>query len=373
MSTTQSEAYQFIRVEAYSSTQRWAKTSHGRPDRGHKKWSAKGVLDEASRVPSASRHIDNQPPQPPIWLVGSRKAVEDAGEAWRKVTHVGTRKARSDSPWLAAGVVSLPRGMQSVWEDFRKQVVTWLQRRYKRYLRAVVQHLDEEHPHLHFYVVPEPNESFGVVHEGYRAREEGRKCGHPGRFYVDAMRKYQDDFQNEFAWLFALNRLGPRCPRLTRKDWRKKKVFEAEDAREEALAARAIAIALENEAKAKARELEQATRRALGSSRFHLNEVMKVRDEYARLRRELQSVIEADRMRAQEADNRFQTLLQQQPELEKQVSRMNISQGTKLAPTASTSPDAINRTPPTPNPVEAENKPEEKGCNSSMSPRRPRM
>lgn len=241
--------FQFIHVEGYASVSKIARSRSGQPVAARRRWSAAEVLDEASRAPKACSHIAQ--PAAPQWLLGSREAVEVAGADWLANTKVGKRKARSDAPWLLAGVVSLPRSEEAeLWGDFALQAVTWLERRYGQRLRAVVQHLDEAHPHLHFYAVPRPGENFGVVHDGYAAKTAARQAGeqHTGKAYVAAMQALQDDFQNGFAWSFGLARRGPGRARLTREQWREVQ------ARAEADAAERQAVDIRQAAKAKLTE-----------------------------------------------------------------------------------------------------------------------
>lgn len=246
--------FQFIHVEGYASVSKIARSRSGQPVASRRRWSAAEVLDEASRAPKACSHIAQ--PEPPQWLLGSREAVERAGADWLSNTIVGKRKARSDSPWLLAGVVSLPRSEEAeLWGDFAPQLVTWLERRYGKRLRAVVQHLDEAHPHLHFYAVPLPGESFGVIHDGYAAKNAARQAGekHTGQAYVAAMQALQDDFQSGFAWAFGLARRGPGRARLTREQWRE-------------VQARAEADAAERQAKDIRQAAETKLTEALGTS-----------------------------------------------------------------------------------------------------------
>jgi hypothetical protein len=88
-------------------------------------------------------------------------------------------------------------------------------------LIGVCEHLDEEHPHLHFYSVPCPGESFGVVHQGFAAKTEARKSGlrKVGKAFVDAMKTFQDEFQEKVGILWGLARFGSTKGRKTRAEW----------------------------------------------------------------------------------------------------------------------------------------------------------
>lgn len=165
---------QFARVESYSATS---------------KTTIQGVLDEASRVPDACPHV--QHPLPPNWLVGSRAEVETAIEAHMgsgaevrlKNGTVAKRKRRSDHRSLVAGVLSHPLPMNdlraagnlmdrmtamkrdTMVKKWRDDAVAWLRRQWGDKLVAVVEHRDESHPHLHFFVVGDAQR----LHPGLRA------------------------------------------------------------------------------------------------------------------------------------------------------------------------------------------------------------
>ncbi len=53
---------------------------------------------------------------------------------------------------MLAGVASYPRD-GTEYDYWKKASVAWLQLEFGDGLRTVVEHTDEAHPHLHFYVV----------------------------------------------------------------------------------------------------------------------------------------------------------------------------------------------------------------------------
>ena len=67
-------------------------------------------------------------------------------------------------------------------------------------LHTAVLHLDESHPHVHFYVIP---------------RETGKKLE-----AKKAMQSYQDDYFSQVSVQCGHTRLGPRRQRLTRAEWK---------------------------------------------------------------------------------------------------------------------------------------------------------
>jgi hypothetical protein len=230
---------QFAHVNWYS--QKGAATKHNLTgshgtERG-RGWSNAEVLAEATRKHGHCGHVEA--PQPPTFVAGSVEDIEEAIELWTasqaiKVTKkdgtIATRKMRSDAPSMAAGVISLPRDRLEDWPAFRDQAVTALQEKHGDRLRCVIEHLDERHPHLHFYLVARPGEDFGVVHDGYKASRQARN--EPGNkirtAYNEAMTKWQDWVQEAIAKPFALARLGPARQRLSRKAWKADEVHRLE-------------------------------------------------------------------------------------------------------------------------------------------------
>jgi vacuolar-type H+-ATPase subunit H len=114
--------------------------------------------------------------------------------------------------------------MESNFDDFARDTVKWLQEKYGDRLKSVVVHNDEAHPHLHFTVVPRIGERFDDMHEGYKAsrlaKEEGKKKGEQNLAYIEAMRRFQDEFSEKVAMSHGLTRIGPARRRLSRPAWK---------------------------------------------------------------------------------------------------------------------------------------------------------
>lgn len=207
---------QFIHVDTYS-------RAGGKTAR-----SARQIAAEAERDPSACPHVKNPAPPQILFGVTPSEAVAEAEAATAGLKDAAGRKLRADAPILAVGVISLPAERAQDWPGFRETSLKWLKKRYGDRLRSVVEHTDEEHPHIHFYIVPRPGEGCETVHNGYRARLEarrrGEKAGAVRLAYKQAMRALQDEFGAAVAAQFGLARLGPRRQRLTRAAWKAQKV-----------------------------------------------------------------------------------------------------------------------------------------------------
>ena len=149
------------------------------------------------------------------------KSLQQSGD---QATDKQGRKLRKDGHCLLAGVISLPNDQKENWDSFKKRSIKWLQQQYGERLKTVVEHLDEKHPHLHFYCVAKPGERFEVLHQGQqaaqKAKEAGKVKGEQNKAYIEAMRAFQDVFSKAVAQIYGLARLGPGRRRLTRDQWK---------------------------------------------------------------------------------------------------------------------------------------------------------
>lgn len=210
-------AYQFIHVESYSRSSP-KKGKNG----GH---SVASVVNEAIREPNSIPHVDN--PKPPTYIYGKPlESLEATCEEWAaSMTDAKGRKLRKDALCLAAGVVSMPEDTTpEAWATFRADAVGHLQKKYGDRLQTVIEHTDESHPHLHFYVVPRLGERFEMIHQGKLAaadvKREGGLKGAQNQAYKSAMRAYQDEFFEGVGIKNGLTRIGPGRRRLTREEWK---------------------------------------------------------------------------------------------------------------------------------------------------------
>lgn len=220
-------SYQFIHVEAYS------REASKQKSKGKGGLNVRQVIAEAGREPGNFPHV--QGAELPSVIFGSLDQAEAEAIEWaEQATDPQGRKLRKDGHCLLAGVVSLPREEAESWSKFERRATSYLKEKYEDRLKAVIAHHDEEHPHIHFYVVPRKGERFEAIHEGQKAakqaKAEGKLKGEQNTAYIGAMRGLQDDFSKKVGQPLGLARLGPGRRRLTRKAW------QAEQAQAKALA-----------------------------------------------------------------------------------------------------------------------------------------
>lgn len=209
---------QFIRINSYSLV-----TPKKAKEGGH---SVRSIVGEANRIPGNHPHVKE--PLPPVLLHGkSLDDLEQTCESWAaSMTDAKGRKLRKDALCLVAGVVSAPAEIGDGWQAFRDASVEWLKKKYGDQLQTVIEHTDEDQPHIHFYVVPKPGARFDTIHDGRAAADaipsKGTKASREIA-YSAAMTRFQDDFGAGVASRYGMDRVGPGTPRVSRLDAVKRK------------------------------------------------------------------------------------------------------------------------------------------------------
>jgi hypothetical protein len=231
--------YQFIHIETYARQ----RTASG-------KWSMSDVVAEALREDGACDHVAQPAPPTVLHGVGGSAllaAIDDLDrDAVQAIDSIG-RKLRKDAQILLAGVASFPvrvedlKSSASDYMRWRGRVLAFLQDEYSDSLVSVLQHLDEEYPHLHF-VVRAPQKGLaldlGELQPGrYAARDRKLPAAERRRLYRDAMQRYQARFFEKVGKPSGMTPTGPRKRRLTREQWKSeqesaKVLAEVEDLRD---------------------------------------------------------------------------------------------------------------------------------------------
>lgn len=209
---------QFVHISVYS-LHPPKKTSQG----ADRKWAVRDVLAEAGREPQACLHVPR--PRPPHLLHGPSLAELEAeiGAIHARSTDAAGRRLRKDASVLLAGVASYPRGGME-YGYWKQSVLEWLQTEFGDRLRSVVEHTDEAHPHLHFYVVNPHGGNVKDLHPGFRAAKGAQTPKEQRIVYNTAMRAFQDRFWEHVAGPSGLARLGPARQRMSRAQWTRVKL-----------------------------------------------------------------------------------------------------------------------------------------------------
>ncbi|MBB9266210.1 plasmid recombination protein [Escherichia coli] len=216
---------QFIHIETYSkkSAKKADKKNHSSDVR---QTNVKGVLSEANRLDGFTSHIDVV--EAPVIVFGcSIDELELLVDEYHQNSYTidknnNKKKLRSDASVLLAGVISLNKADSDIWEEYKKDAVEYLKKKYGKNLKCVIEHTDETNPHIHFYVVASPGENLNDFHDGKLAVSKLSKEEKKDQktVYTKAMTIFQDDFYSSVSKKYGLDRLGekPR-KRMSRKEY----------------------------------------------------------------------------------------------------------------------------------------------------------
>lgn len=203
--------------------------------------SVQQVLEEAARRPEFSQHVDE--PQAPNVIEGLAPSqvlemhdeIVAAGyvEANLKDGTVARRGIRKDRHTLLTAVASYPVPRNLVEEDqaaceaykrWMKFNVRWLKNQFRDKLVSIVEHVDEQHPHLHAFVLPldDPGCNARRLNPAWQVKEEAealaKESGKPpqeavkfgNRAYRAKGREIQDHYFQEVGLPSGLTRTGPK-------------------------------------------------------------------------------------------------------------------------------------------------------------------
>lgn len=235
--------HQFIHVESYAktpSTQKKpsipktkeqaikAKLKSQNAPAKDKKWGVKDILDEAlRREPEACKHV-LVPNMKPNFIIGTE---EDFSTLERKLDSIvekvraqDKRKAQADTHILLSGVASFPREVYEtepeLYEKWKEKTLDFLKEKYGSNLYGVIEHLDERHPHMHFYCINEQSANVKFIHEGHiaqsKANPPGQRVSKAGtEAFKKAMEDFQTDYHQSVGLVIGMTRDGPKRQRLT--------------------------------------------------------------------------------------------------------------------------------------------------------------
>jgi hypothetical protein len=110
------------------------------------------------------------------------------------------------------------------------------------HLKSVVEHIDEGHLHIHFYIVPELLTDLRLnvpeIHPGLRMKYDAAEAGASKKdqdaAYRCAMSRWQDDYWWDVSRAFDHQRFGPKRTRVNRMQYLFRKKMEEERAQQQA-------------------------------------------------------------------------------------------------------------------------------------------
>ena len=266
-------SYQFARLETYST-------------KGNsKRRNVAAICAEAARAPDAAPHV--AAPLPPTVLYGvdpiAALAMHDDHIATSKQALRGTgERIRKDTHTLACCVASYPDFTRPApvgeasrpsisdperragYERWKADAIAFMlcdAERYGRKVLSIVEHIDEDHPHLHsIEIADNPRADCKAAHPGLIAKVAAEKANPQDkkaatRALKMAMSGYQDDYFRAVGVKHGQARTGPKRRRLSRAAW------NAEQREAAAAAERLNALATEQEAASLAQAEAIAERR----------------------------------------------------------------------------------------------------------------
>jgi hypothetical protein len=231
-------AYQFIHAQTFG------RKAGGRAS--NQQQTVAWVLDEAERLAGNCDHVEA--PQAPTLVYGVpvaelRRQHDELVAERRAETATGqSRRIRSDQHTLMTEVASYPAFVEELddpdrrqaYEAWRADTIAWWRERYGPDLVTVIEHTDEDHPHLHAYALPISDRQARAkeLHPGFQAqraaKENAAADGLSARdvrrrgdeAYKAEMRSYQSQYWNAVGRKHGLARIGPGRRRLTREQWK---------------------------------------------------------------------------------------------------------------------------------------------------------
>jgi hypothetical protein len=209
------------------------------------------IIAEANRDPEFSTHVEN--PAPPRVLLGNPAtfaadhAAHVAARSTIAIMADGSQKSRAirtDRHTMASIVMSYPVPRSAIASDeakaklaaWEQRNLDWLRESYGDQLRVALAHDDENHPHLHAWLLPEdPGADATTLHPGKVAKKEvearakaenveNREAVKLGnRALKAAMTIWQDEYHAAVGGPEGLTRSGPKRRRLSREQWQAEK------------------------------------------------------------------------------------------------------------------------------------------------------
>lgn len=221
-------SYQFIHIEDYGRNAAKKTKNDGKNKKYNdetKGRSVSQIISEAKRENGFCPHVEK--PEDPILLYGlGLEEVERLAIEYHENTKIAdkngkVKKLRTDANILLAGVISLNRENIEIWDDYKNDSIAYLKNKYGKNLVSVIEHTDEEHPHIHFYCIQDIGKRFDLMHDGKKALFENRdKKKHDQNIaYLDSMRAFQEDFFKVVSSNYGLSKDGPRRARMSRSDY----------------------------------------------------------------------------------------------------------------------------------------------------------
>lgn len=280
--------FQFAHLETYS-------RSGGRSG----KLNVAEIIAEARRLPEASLHVEN--PKNPVHVFGCDfdellRRHDTLIEQAQETLATGKKRAvRKDTGSLFTCVLSHPAtpeecrnnpDIKVAVEAWAKDSVQWLRHDLEArggMLETVIMHIDEAHVHLHAYGL-HPSGHADRLHPGkvFKKRaveaaiadgQEKKTANTMGdKAYVEAMRTWQDLYSTAVGLPHGLTRLGPARRRLSRAEWMVEKAAAKSVQQAQTMAATAMKAA--RAADVNRKQHENAAQRTIADAKLEAKSIV---------------------------------------------------------------------------------------------------
>jgi hypothetical protein len=194
-----------------------------------------GIFQEAWRSPKASRHVAHRR-LPSVWYAKEdplkilADVLREADEIRVPVAQkdptlpVRLRRLRQDALLMAVGVVSFEADLletPDVYERAVADTVRYLHDTHAEHLVLIIEHRDEAHPHLHYFLKAPPHPTRGIdidaVHPGLAARRDAQARGEPASAaYQQAMEEFQLQYYLAVSQPLGIAHTSIKRPRYRR-------------------------------------------------------------------------------------------------------------------------------------------------------------
>ena len=192
------------------------------------KMAFKEVTKEFMRHPCAIPHVPTPLPPKIRYGIDAYEAERIIRERAAKAKDSKGRKLRSDAQACVSSVTSFPRELQQeqpdLYEEWVLENIKYFKNKYGDNFLSCIEHLDENHPNLHFIIAIDDTMEHGManikyIHEPIKRRDEQKGSKAKVIAFSEAAREMQDDYYNKVSIRFGLQRTGPGRKRLKRKEY----------------------------------------------------------------------------------------------------------------------------------------------------------
>ncbi|WP_158967655.1 plasmid recombination protein [Paraglaciecola sp. L3A3] len=182
-----------------------------------------GVLREARREIEYCKHVENV--RAPIKLDGiDLKEVEEEIKKARDDIKEKGRAIRKDSKVIVAGVVSYPIKVKDVNDigelnNWCRKTIGFLNKEFGENMKSAILHMDEENPHIHFYVYNKNTLRINDIHPAYIEKDKEKIKKKKRGAFKKGLMKFADRYFHEVSSDIGHTRFKNKRKRMDRDNY----------------------------------------------------------------------------------------------------------------------------------------------------------